>query len=1205
MKKLTLFCMSAALAALCISSFFYKNLSISAPSSANKVINKRHIHSGYCMVPAYPDAITIEQPDGNTFLAYNKGNQVVNYLRTADGYTVLKDQDGFYKYAVLDDDDRLVPSGVVVHEVDLRSSLEQAFLAPLPQELSWSEEVIALKEKKHLENMEIARGPNPSGPQGVFPSTGTRDALMLLIDYPDQPFQHTNTEIDNMMNQIGYSVNGASGSFKEFYQDVSHGELDINTTVSGWYRAANNRAFYSDNARALIREAVDAAEATGLDFSIYDGDGDGSVDVVMAIHSGRGEEESGDPDDIWSHRWVLGPQAITYDGVFISDYIIQPERYGPNNIANIGVVSHEFGHAMGLPDLYDTNGGSEGAGRWCLMAGGTWNNSGRTPAHPNAWCKEELGWGTPTTLSNPTDIVDMNQYDDDGTFYRINMPGVNEYLLISNRQQTGWDTHLPGSGLAIWHIDEDRINATRNSNTVNSEPTHYGTQLEQADNNNGLNNGTNRGDSGDLYPGNSNNTNFNCVSSPSSATHNNNFSNISITQIEINNNLASFSFNECQPSLISCTNAINITPASGCGGSIFTGHTDDGTNLVTTYSCSSDDYSGNEMVFEIILNNDQDITATLSGTTADLDLFLLNNCTEHICNLTGDLDISTNLTAGTYYLVVDGKNGVNSPFTLSLSAPHCSSGGETTEDEWIGTVEVGDITNASGDNDGYMDFTDIVIPLHAGRTTPFTLTPEYSNTHYQEYWRIWIDLDCNGSFDDPGEMVFDPGTTSNEAVTGQFTLPCNTNPGEYTMRISMRYNTANGSCGSFTYGEVEDYTVDIQAFTPPDLVIPEAQDATITADNFCTDSDGWMHFTYFDNSNNTEYLLLSVLPDPMENQLNIEPADVIIHTGNSATESLDGDAAPDDYITNPDGWSVINRYWDINLDPSEQPTLPVQVRTYFTTTEYNDLAAASMANGYPINSPSEMIFYKVNSSDNPWDHYAISDTEIIFYESGSASNNWALSNYGSDYAATFTVSSFSGGGGGSGEPIFVPLPVELTEFTAIKSGKHADLNWITASEINADRFEIEHSANGIDFEYIGEKTATNQSTGSRYHFVDLTPTYGINYYRLKMIDQDQTFEYSEIRAVQFRPKNDIRIYPNPARDTDDIFIEITTAEAETLAATVMNISGKQITSFDFSTTPGNNLIPVNQLANQPAGVYFIRLKKQDGTVKEILKWMRF
>ena len=95
----------------------------------------------------------------------------------------------------------------------------------------------------------------------------------------------------------------------------------------------------------MIRKAVDAAEVAGTDFSQYDGDGDGVVDVVMVIHSGRGMEETGDSDDIWSHRSSLGSShQVTYDGVIINDYIVQSETFTVNNqISNIGVLCHEFG----------------------------------------------------------------------------------------------------------------------------------------------------------------------------------------------------------------------------------------------------------------------------------------------------------------------------------------------------------------------------------------------------------------------------------------------------------------------------------------------------------------------------------------------------------------------------------------------------------------------------------------------------------------------------------------------------------------------------------------------------------------------------------------------------------------------------------------------------------------------------------------------
>jgi len=143
----------------------------------------------------------------------------------------------------------------------------------------------------------------------------------------------------------------------------------------------------------FARDAILAADAD-IDFSQYDADGDGTVDAVAIIHQGRGKEESGKATDIWSHQSSLsgaGLGALTLDGVTVDTYIIMPEVQGAGgDITTIGVLAHEYGHALGLPDLYDVDYSSAGIGDWGLMGGGAWlqvSRAGDSPAHMVAGSK--------------------------------------------------------------------------------------------------------------------------------------------------------------------------------------------------------------------------------------------------------------------------------------------------------------------------------------------------------------------------------------------------------------------------------------------------------------------------------------------------------------------------------------------------------------------------------------------------------------------------------------------------------------------------------------------------------------------------------------------------------------------------------------------------------------------------------------------------
>jgi M6 family metalloprotease-like protein len=502
-----------------------------------------HVHSIRMGDPRYsttqpsPYPTTMTQPNGSQLTVYIKGNAEIYYLETTDGFTVVKDPvDNYYKYAENSNGD-LVPSMFVAHNIGSRSTAEIAYVKGAERNLRYTGIKLAQLQAQQIQNQpQLSSG--QSGPQGVFPATGNRKALLILIDYPDQPYTYNVSAFDSMTNTVGYNVNGQGGSFRDYYYDASNGILTLTTDVVGWYTADSNKAVYGRNsvngARPLVRQAVDAAEAAGLDFSQYDGNGDGAVDVVMIIHSGRGMEESGDGDDIWSHRWSLGGNYnVTYDGVLINDYIIQPEAlWSSYQIANIGVLCHEFGHALGLPDLYDTNpnnGGSAGLGKWDIMAGGTWNNGGATPGYFSAWCKEQLGWVTPTVLNGSGTVSNMPSKT---ASYRINTPDANEYFLFETRQKTEWDLYIPGEGLAVYHII---------SNGTNGDETRKKVDLEAADGLTDMDDQVNSGEQADLFPFGANNS-FSDFTNPNMLLHNGTATGSSISNITHSSNLVSFNY---------------------------------------------------------------------------------------------------------------------------------------------------------------------------------------------------------------------------------------------------------------------------------------------------------------------------------------------------------------------------------------------------------------------------------------------------------------------------------------------------------------------------------------------------------------------------------------------------------------------------------------------------------------------------------------
>ncbi|MCJ7625274.1 MAG: M6 family metalloprotease domain-containing protein, partial [Anaerolineaceae bacterium] len=211
--------------------------------------------------------------------------------------------------------------------------------------------------------------------------------------------------------------------------------------------------------------------------------------------------------DIWSHKWVFTNGDYDADGTKLYAYLTVPEE------AKIGVCCHELGHLLfGFPDLYDTDYSSEGVGYWCLMGTGSWLGGGEIPAHPSAWCKLKQGW---VTKKSPvgSSVLDIEDVKSSHTVYHLwkNAAAGNEYYLVENRQKIKYDRDLPGEGLLIWHVDE--------SIPTNSDEIHPKVSLVQSDGKKDLENGSNRGDQGDPFPGTSDNKTFDALSTPNTNSY--------------------------------------------------------------------------------------------------------------------------------------------------------------------------------------------------------------------------------------------------------------------------------------------------------------------------------------------------------------------------------------------------------------------------------------------------------------------------------------------------------------------------------------------------------------------------------------------------------------------------------------------------------------------------------------------------------------
>jgi len=300
--------------------------------------------------------------------------------------------------------------------------------------------------------------------------------------------------------------------------------MTIESTVIAWVTLPNSEAYYANgqsgggpypqNAQRMVEDALNLVDPL-VDFGQFDANHDGYIDSITIIHSGYGAEWGGGGGNwIWSHKWALPTpwtsrhQNAEGVNVKVSRYHTEPALWGMSGtaITRIGVICHEIGHAFGLLDLYDTDPSkSSGIGSYCLMAN-AWGFDGSQlhPPHMGAWCKMKLGWVVPTIIRPGS--YNAPQVESRSTVFRIeNGYPSGEYLLIENRQPTGFEYDMPQGGLAIGHIDESKTN-----NNTEGYPgqtgwprngNHYMVALLQADGQYNLEHGANRGDFGDLYRG--------------------------------------------------------------------------------------------------------------------------------------------------------------------------------------------------------------------------------------------------------------------------------------------------------------------------------------------------------------------------------------------------------------------------------------------------------------------------------------------------------------------------------------------------------------------------------------------------------------------------------------------------------------------------------------------------------------------------------
>jgi immune inhibitor A len=428
---------------------------------------------------------------------------------------------------------------------------------------------------------------------------GTWHALVLLVDFSDNaPTVYTGTAGATHYNSMLFDSPAYTNSVQDYYREVSLGAFHLTGLAtggsSGWYRAPQTYAYYVDgqngfgtypkNAQKLVEDLCALADPD-VDFSLYANDGSDYINALFVVHAGPGAEAEADPDladnMIWSHKWqtVLHP---TLDGKILNVYSMEPED------GLVGVFAHEFGHVLGLPDLYDYGYDSAGVGRWSLMAGGSWGGGGSLPAHLDAWCRVQLGWAVPVQPTHSQTSVSIPQIEGSplgaatGIMYKLwcGTP-TKEYWLVENRQQVGFDASIPGSGLLIWHIDENMPdNDTQWYPPADPILGHYLVALEQADGRWDMEHSAyNQGDNTDPYY--SSISGFSSTTTPNSYTYSNLDSLIGVRNISASGPVMTADFDVSDPA-----------PGAPRSPMAFDTPNDTGGSITVTWSKSLDDGRG-------------------------------------------------------------------------------------------------------------------------------------------------------------------------------------------------------------------------------------------------------------------------------------------------------------------------------------------------------------------------------------------------------------------------------------------------------------------------------------------------------------------------------------------------------------------------------------------------------------------------------------
>ena len=507
--------------------------------------------------PAYQGTTRVVQPDGSGVTIRLVGDEYLHYNITLDGYSLVRRDDGAYVYAQMNEAGQLEATDLLAHDAVERTMKERDYLEKvgrlMPQPTEQMRQMLRLNR--------AARAPMFSQDRAARYDYSQFRGLVILVEYNDCSFRYDDYAdiMEDMINADDYMGDDrtnfyssgyvrCTGSIRDYYRDNSEGMFVPTFDVVGPVQV-NRSQYYANGTQNSVQLMIDACAAADsqVDFSDYDVNNDGTVDMIYFIFAGLGSYIQGnDSRLLWPHQYDISySRTIRKDGVKLGRYACSNELFGSTDwsvLEGIGTMCHEFSHVLGLPDFYDANYEEDGEcvtpDTWSIMAGGADLNYGRTPCGFSLFERYALGFATPQVI-DAAGSYSLEALHSSNTGYRLNTQVNKEFFFIENRQKTKWDAALPGHGMLIFRVDSTS-NAVWNYNTVNNNSNHPYYELLRAGGVRSNANSVSAGSASDPFPGTRNVTAINNETSPNLKTWSGKLSNLAFRNIRESGGVITF-----------------------------------------------------------------------------------------------------------------------------------------------------------------------------------------------------------------------------------------------------------------------------------------------------------------------------------------------------------------------------------------------------------------------------------------------------------------------------------------------------------------------------------------------------------------------------------------------------------------------------------------------------------------------------------------